>query len=286
MFRPINTRDPAAVEDEVGSIHAAMFPEAGRGFVPLAFDWAAQCFGGHHPDYLPIDAGYHDFEHTLQGALCLTRLLRGRHAAGAAPKLTVRAFELGLLAILFHDTGYLKRRGDTEGTGAKYTAVHVDRSAAFAAEFLAPKGLIEAELLAVQNMIHCTGIGTNLRAIRFQNELERTVGYALGTSDLLGQMAAPDYVEKLPVLYHEFAEAARNAPAGSAHLFAYGSAEELMRKTPVFWEKYVRPKVDGDFQRMHAFLNDPYPDGPNDYLRRIEANIARLRQKADSAGAA
>ena len=129
-------------------------------------------------------------------------------------------------------------------------------------------------------MINCTGIDTDLGAIRFQNELERTVGYALGTSDLLGQMAASDYVEKLPVLYEEFAEAARNAPAGSAHLFAYESAEALMRNTPAFWEKYVQPKVDGAFRRLYAFLNDPYPDGPNDYLQRIEANMARLRQLA------
>jgi hypothetical protein len=277
MFRPVDTRDPVAVEHEVGSIYTALFPEAGRRFVPLAFGWATQCFAGRHPDYLPIDAGYHDFEHTLQGALCLTRLLRGRHAAGAAPALTVRAFELGLLAILFHDTGYLKRRGDTEGTGAKYTAVHVGRSAAFAEEFLGTKGFTGAEVLAVQNMIHCTGINTDLRAIRFQNELEQIVGYALGTADLVGQMAAPDYVEKLPVLYQEFAEAARNAPAGSAHLFAYASAEELMRNTPTFWEKYARPKIDVGFGRLHAFLSDPYPDGPNDYLQRIAANLARLR---------
>jgi hypothetical protein len=284
MSRPIDTKDPAAVEAEIRSIHAALFPEARRDFVRLAFGWVADCFAGRHPDYLPIDARYHDFEHTLQGALCLTRLLRGRHAAGVAPVLTIRAFELGLVAIFFHDTGYLKRRGDTDGTGAKYTAVHVGRSAAFAAAFLAPRGFTEAEVLAVQNMINCTGINTDLQAIRFQDELERTVGFALGTSDLLGQMAAPDYVERLPVLYQEFAEAARHAPPGSAHLFAYKSAEELMRKTPNFWRNYVLPKVNADFQGLYTYLNDPYPDGPNDYLQRIEANIEHLRQKAVSSG--
>jgi hypothetical protein len=287
MLGPVDTRDPIAVENEVHSIYAALFPEAGRGFVPLAFDWAARCFAGRHPDYQPIDACYHDFEHTLQGTLCLARLLRGRHTAGATPTLTLRAFELGLLAILFHDTGYLKRRGDTEGTGAKYTAVHVDRSAAFAREFLEPQGVADAELLAVENMIHCTGINTDLQAIRFQSELERTIGYALGTADLLGQMAAGDYVEKLPVLFGEFAEAARHAPASSAHLFAFGSAEELMRKTPAFWEKYVLPKVDGEFRRLYTFLNDPYPDGPNEYLQSIWANIARLsRRPVDADGVA
>lgn len=275
MFRPVDTRDPAAVEAEVRSIHAALYPEAGRDFVPSAFGWMADCFTGRYLDYLPIDALYHEFEHTLQGTLCLARLLRGLHTSGA--ELPARAFELGILAILFHDTGYLKKRGDTEGTGAKYTAVHEGRSTAFAEAFLAPRGFTGAEVRAVQNMINCTCRNTDVQAIRFQSELERTVGYALGTSDLLGQMAAPDYVEKLPLLYQEFAEAARHAPASLAHLFAYKSAEELMRNSPAFWKGYVLPKINGDFRRMYTFLNDPYPDGPNDYLQRIEANIARLR---------
>lgn len=43
MFRPVDTRDPVAVENEVDSIYATLFSEAGNGFVPLAFDWVAQC---------------------------------------------------------------------------------------------------------------------------------------------------------------------------------------------------------------------------------------------------
>ena len=277
MFAPVDTRDPEAVESEIRSIYAALFPDGDRGFVARAFAWAARCFAGDHSDWQRIDARYHDFEHTLQGALCLSRLLQGRHGSGVEPVLTVKCFELGLLAILFHDTGYLKRRGDLDGTGAKYTAVHVARSAVFAREFLVPRGFADTDVLAVQNMINCTGISTNLAAIRFQSELERIVGYALGTADLLGQMAAPDYIEKLPVLYEEFAEAARHAPPGSAHLFAFDSAEALMRNTPAFWEKYVRPKIDGDFRRLYTFLADPYPHGPNPYLQRIEDNLARLR---------
>ncbi len=277
MFAPVDTRDAAAVEDEVRSIHASLFPQGDRAFVPRAFAWVSQCFAGEHPDWQRIDARYHDFEHTLQGALCLSRLLHNRHHAGVEPLLTARGFELGVLAILFHDTGYLKRRGDLDGTGAKYTTVHVARSAVFAREFLVPRGFADTDVLAVQNMINCTGISTNLEAIRFQNELERTVGYALGTADLLGQMAALDYVEKLPVLYEEFAEAARHAAPGSANPFAFESADALMRNTPAFWEGYVRPKIDRDFGGLYAFLADPYPDGPNSYLQRIEENLARLR---------
>ena len=34
-----------------------------------------------------------------------------------------------------------------------------------------------------------------------QSELERVLGFALATADLVGQMAADDYVDKLPELY-------------------------------------------------------------------------------------
>ena len=275
MLPTIDTRDAAAVEHEVRSIYAALYPEARVDFVLTAFGWVTDYFQGRNPDYLAIDAPYHDFEHTMQVTLCMARLLRGLHASGF--ELPTRAFELGIVAALFHETGYLKTRGDTEGTGAKYTAVHVGRGTAFAEAFLPTKGLTATEVRAVHNMIYCTCVSTDARTIPFQSELERTVGYALGTSDLLAQMAAPDYVEKLPLLYQEFAEAARNAPAEKAHLFAFKSADDLIRNSPAFWEGYVLPKVKGDFRGMYRFLADPYPDGSNDYLQRIEANIARLR---------
>src|SRR5262249_2487825 len=144
-----------------------------------------------------------------------------------------------LLAILFHDTGYLKKKDDRDGTGAKYTPVHVGRSVMFAGEFLKEKGYSPAQILAVQNMISCTGIDADPKSITFQSEMERILGLALQTADLLGQMAAEDYVKKLPILYQEFAEAARFDHSNVARLGNFESAEDLMRKTPAFWERFV-----------------------------------------------
>jgi hypothetical protein len=57
----------------------------------------------------------------------------------------------------------------------------------------------------------------------------------------------------------------------------FSSADDLMKKTPTFWEKYVQMKLNRDFGGLYKFLNDPYPDGPNYYLQRIEANMKKLR---------
>ncbi len=279
MHKLIDTREPSQVAAEVQEAYLEMFPQGDREFIPMIFQWAVAWFGGKYLDYQAIDAHYHDLEHTLQGVLCMARLLRGRQAQGQEPKLTQRMFELGMLAILMHDTGYLKKRGDNEGTGAKYTLTHVDRSIAFAGELMLSRDFLVEETLAVQNMIRCTGVNVKLEAIRFQSELERIVGFSLGTADLLGQMAAGDYVDKLPVLYLEFAEAAHyNAGKMKAGGF-FSSADDLKQKTPLFWEKYVQSKIDREFLGLYRFLNEPYPDGPNPYVEKIVANVARIRRE-------
>ena len=285
MLELVNTCDPLCVQGEVQAAYAEMFPHGDGEFIPRIFGWAASWFSGRYRDYQAIDAHYHDLEHTMQGVLCMGRLLRRRPQQPSEPRLTQRMMELGLLAMLTHDTGYLKKQDDTEGTGAKYTLIHVDRSIEFAGELMLGNGFPVEEILAVQNMVRCTGVNVKLEGVQFQNPLERTAGFALGTCDLLGQMAATDYVDKLPTLYAELAEAARASPDGRMKAGGFfSSAEDLMQKTPLFWENYVWNKINRDFLGLYRFLNDPYPDGPNDYIDSIQANIARLRRELAARG--
>lgn len=279
MLLRADTHDPMAVAAQVRADYLAMFPGSDRKMVPRIFSWAIDCFTGRDPEYLAIDARYHDLEHTLQGTLCLSTLLRGRAAAGVMPAVDQETFELCLLAILLHDTGYLKRRDDTSGTGAKYTPTHVQRSCDFAERMLLAKGYTPSQILSVKNMIRCTGMGANVTSIPFTSEAERICGYALGTADLLGQMAANDYVEKLPILFDEFVEAGKHSGLPGAAGFA--NADDLLKKTPGFWDKYVLPKIEKDFLGLYRHLADgPVAPGhgENPYLIRIESNMDRIRQ--------
>ena len=283
MYLPVVTKDPAAVAAEVQALYREIFPRGDGQFVARVFGWAGQCFTGCYQDYQAIDAPYHDFEHTLQVTLCMARLLRGRHLAGARPPFPEPLFQLGIIAILLHDTGYLKKRGDNTGTGAKYTVTHVLRSKDFAADFLRQKNFSMTDIKAVQNMISCTGVDSALGEIPFQNDLERIAGHALGTADLLGQMAADDYVDKLPILYAEFAEADAYNEKENSYFATFSSAQDLMVKTPAFWEKYVLPKLTKQFGGVYRFLSNPHPFGPNEYLLRIEENIKKLRERVSVA---
>jgi hypothetical protein len=277
----VATKDPKAVEREAQAIYLALYPSGDAGFVAQAFAWVVECFTGHHREYQAVDARYHDLEHTLQGTLCLVRLLRGRATAGAQPSLAEREFSLVLLAILLHDTGYLKKRGDVSGTGAKYTITHVGRSADLAGQLLSEKGLSNRDISAVQNMIRCTGLDAKLGTIPFETQAERVAGYALATSDLLGQMAADDYVEKLAVLYGEFVEATAFSGDRTHFVSTFVSAEDLVSRTPGFWDQSIRLKLDDELLGLWRFLSNPYPDGPNEYIARIDANMQRIKQRHD-----
>ena len=107
MYPPVVTKDPTAVEVEVQTACRAMFPGADPLFVPRVFGWAIECFTGSYRDYQAVDTQYHDFEHTLQGTLCLARLLRGRHLAGAQPRFTQPMLQLSLLAMLQAELSWL-----------------------------------------------------------------------------------------------------------------------------------------------------------------------------------
>jgi hypothetical protein len=90
-------------------------------------------------------------------------------------------------------------------------------------------------------------------------------------------MAAPDYIDKLPLLFEEFVEAGRfNSQPGAMGGFA--SAADLMARTPAFWDGYVRPKIEQDFAGLYHHLDAPDGSGRNDYLEAVAANLARLRQ--------
>lgn len=278
MFPVADTKDWRSVMAVVKSTHLELFPNADEHYVPTLFDWVISAFEGRYKDYQAIDAKYHDLEHTLQGTLCLCLILKGRIESDLKPRIPQRMFELGMAAILLHDTGYLKVRGDNEGTGAKYTLIHVSRSADFARQMLLEKGFSESDAGTLQRMIRCTGVNLKVEKIPFQTDTEKIIGYSLGSADLVGQMAASDYIDKLPILFDEFLESAQYSGGQQSKGGMFKDAEDPLRKTEGFWNFYVKPKIDGDFLAQYKFLAAPYPHGRNEYLEHIEGNVERVRR--------
>ena len=278
MLPNVNTKSAPAVEKFVEAKFARMHPRADLVWLRRVFRDIAILFSGKHPDYAAVDTQYHDLEHTLQACVCLTMILEGRHKAGVEPVIDARHFELALSAVLLHDAGYIRMRSDNVGTGAKYTFCHVLRSCAFAASYLPTLGADDYEVEAVLGAINCTGPTGEIGRLYFRSPVERVMGCALATADFLGQMAAADYPDELGILFREFQESddfLRVPPERRA----FKSEEDLKKQTPLFWQKFVKRKLEGDFQAVYRFLARPYPHGPNGYLNAVEKNIAKIRRR-------
>ena len=58
----------------------------------------------------------------------------------------------------------------------------------------------------------------------------------------------------------------------------FSSSEEILRGTPYFWENIVIPKLEKDCHGLYKFLAEPYLDGVNPYVQKVEEHIGTIRK--------
>ncbi len=280
MPQPVDTKNSTAVTGLTRAIFLRLFPGGSPTLLDRAFTDVELLFAGRHPGYQANDLRYHDYEHTLQATVCLAVLLEGAQLSGEIEKFSARQFEIAIAAALLHDSGYLKARSDEGGTGAKYTLTHVLRSCAFAASYLPTLGVNEKEIASVLAAINCTGHNHEIGRLQFNDSTDCFIGCSLATADLIGQMSAPDYPEKLEVLYGEFRES-DDFIAVPRERRRFKSPQDLVLKTPHFWTQVIQPRLEHDLRGVYRFLARPYPGGPNKYLEAVERNIATVRRHTE-----
>ena len=276
MPHNIDTTCPEAVAEAVKAVFKEVNGQDSFPLIDRLFADVSDFFAGNRPGYQAIDMEYHDFEHTLQVTICLTHILEGRRLSAVNPSLGIRVWELAVASALLHDTGFLKETGDTEGTGAKYTFVHELRSCKFARKFLPEIGLTETEVEDVCSAVMCTGPRNDIKKATFRCEGTRQMALILVTADYLAQMSAADYLEKLPRLYQEFAEAfeMNHIPEEKR---PYHSLNELLEMTPGFWNGYVLPLLENELCGTYKFLAVNKPSNP--YLDSVEENLQLLKSR-------
>ena len=273
-----DTTQSKNVTDATLSVAAKLFPKSSPVYIRRVFEEVETLFTGGYLDYQANDLKYHDFRHTLQVTMAYVDIMAARQPAVAAP-LTCRQFELGLTGALFHDSGYLKLRSDTKGTGAKYTYCHVLRGCSLASSYLPSLGLSIDEIDMVLGIIRNTGPSTVGMRLRFNNKHEETIACAVATADYLAQMAAEDYPGELPLLFNEFAESDDFARVPH-DCRVFQTAAGLIASTPTFWVQVVRLKLEKDFMGLHHFLDAP--DGTNPYIDAIERNLLVIAKRTGS----
>jgi hypothetical protein len=245
------------------------------------FDQFEQVFGdiinlfhGHYPGYRRCNTLYHDLSHTLDCLLVTAKLIHGARLNGIV--FTPRDVNLGLISALMHDTGYIQAEEDNQGTGAKYTVTHIQRSIEFMEQYFHRHGFPAEYAVIGSNVLRCTGLDVDIAGIKFESREHEILGKILGTADLIGQMANENYVEKLPFLYDEFKEG--GVPG-------YRDRFDLLQKTPAFWE-LVKKRLDLELGQVDRYLRDYLRvlRGINQdlYRQAIDRNMERLQSFLES----
>ncbi len=264
----LDIEDHDAVVEEIRIIASLVFPRFDYGPFDRAYGDIVRLFRGEYPGYRSSNVDYHDLSHTLSVTLAMTRLMHGATESGCP--LTEKEFDVGLICGLMHDTGYIQRSGDNEGTGAKYTLVHINRSVEFIVEYYRNDPLFQEELPYFDNILQCTGLNTRIGEIQFPSEHIRCLGQMLGTADLLGQMADRHYLEKLLDLYYEFVEAG---------ITAYSSQLDLLEKTRGFFQM-TRKRFSDELGDVYLYgrhhFRKRWNIDENLYMSSIEKNLNYL----------
>ena len=282
----INVERPANVREAILRLYATRYP--GADFAPLerAFDDFHALFEGRYPGYLGCDTLYHDMRHTLDMTLAMARLVDG-HDRSCAPadRLGPRRATMGILIALLHDSGYLKRTSEAEvENGAIFTKVHVSRSADFIAAYL-PKVGFAAEAALASRLVHFTGYEMEIEDIRVDDARDRMIGCMVGTADLIGQMSDRMYLEKVrEFLYDEFVwgKIAREQLADGREIVRYSSPDDLIIKTPGFYEYVARTRIAKKLDGADRYAESHF-DGRSLYQTAIERNMDFLRETIETA---
>jgi len=282
----INVENSNEVRDAVLQLFAARYPGTDFSVVGRAFDDFRALFEGNFPGYLACDTLYHDLRHTLDMTLAVARLIDGHDRACAeTDRLGARRATLGVLIALLHDSGYLKRSSEAEvENGAIFTKVHVSRSADFISAYL-PKLGFAAETPLAARLVHFTGYEMDIDDIRVEDVRDRMVGCMVGTADLVGQMSDRMYLEKVrQFLYEEFVwgKIAREQLPDGREVVRYASADDLIIKTPGFYEYVARARMEKKLGAVDRYAAAHF-DGPNLYQSEIDHNMDFLRHAIEKA---
>jgi len=282
----INVESAAAVRDAVLGIFGARYPGSDFSAVGRAFDDLELLFKGRYPGYLACDTLYHDIRHTLDMTLAMARLLDGyERTCAAAERIGPRRAALGVLVALLHDSGYLKRTSESEvENGAIFTKVHVSRSADFLTRYLPTIGF-GAEASLASRLVHFTGYEMEIEDIQVSDPRDRMVGCMVGTADLVGQMSDSMYLEKVhDFLYEEFVwgKIARETMPDGREVVRYSSADDLIIKTPGFYEYVARARIDKKLGAVDRYAEAHF-GGANLYQSEIDHNMDFLRETIEKA---
>ena len=275
-----------SVHDAVRTIFRSAFTSFNEAALKQAFDDCERLFEGDYSTYLACDTLYHDKQHSMDMTLALARLIDGHERSVAKDRrLGAERAVIAIITALYHDAGYIRHESDHRHfNGAEYTPIHVSRSAEFLKRYLHKINLGQFAQISA-NMVHYTGYEIAPDKIRLPDEKWRMIGCMLGSADLIAQMSDRCYLEKCrDRLYPEFVLGGMTVITDDKgnEVILYASGEDLLRKTPAFYENEVEKRLNTLFNKAYNYEVAHF-DGAKHYINGLGQNQARLKSvlKAD-----
>jgi hypothetical protein len=195
------------------------------------------------------DCAYHDMDHTIMVTDVGQTILWGRQMSQG--DVSSEDWLHAVLAMLHHDIGFVRgilradrgsryvvnEYGDTitpppGATDAYMAPYHVTRGCLFVKERFSNEPIVD-EHTVVQ---HIEMTRFPVPADPFYQRVA-DFGGLVRAADLIGQMADPLYIQKLPKLYTEFAE------IGEAERLGYDNPGDIRSRYPNFFYAKVRPYI-------------------------------------------
>ncbi len=231
----------------------------------------ASIFSGQYPGFRASATKYHNLRHTYSVVLASVRLFHGLFLENH--KIPAYLVIQGLLSAYFHDSGMLLQTNDRGKTGANYTKFHEKRS------IVILKNYLKANSFPNHYHENCETIikFTNLDYIpNYNDDIDEELKlacHAIGSADLLAQMADRYYLESLPLLFQEHQDGG---------IEEHSSAIDLMRNTIGFHEKVFKTRIIKTLGNiapaMRAHFRERWNIDKNLYQENIDLNIAYLNR--------
>jgi hypothetical protein len=262
-----NSPDFDEIRERVTGIVLDISPAHDMRSIEHAFALIETACNGLLLGFADLRTPYHDHGHVLEVVLCSARMLHGLHIAGQpVDDLTIDAC---LVGALLHDSGYLMRTGEVDGSGAQFTLVHVPRGVVFAETQLAE--VLSPELLsAAGKVILATDHRPVARLPEFASASERLAAQVTATADIIGQMANREYLERLLLLYFEFKEAG---------IGDFADVHDMLEKTQSFYllmDQRLKHELGGLSTYLTQHFDKTRQVRRNYYVESVGRNLSYL----------
>lgn len=264
----VDMDDPRCVLDEVRAVMNMAFQGIDLERVETAHADTVRLFEGGYPGYKKCSTEYHDLRHTMDVFIAMARIIHGASLEGV--RFDQRDVAIGLVSAILHDTGYIQTVDDNNGTGGKYTLTHVGRSVEFMKAYFKNNGFSDEDAAKAECLIDSTSLSADFGKIPYPTEEVGMLGKMLFTADLIGQMADRAYLEKLHLLYYEFAE---------GNIEEFSDEADLLKKT-IRFVSLMRERIMKELESVDKYLINHFRSRCNIsrdlYTESIEKNITHL----------